>query len=227
MTSDTVNAHPARPLRKDAEQNRQKILSAAREVFCRRGLDATLDDVAHHAGLGVGTVYRRFPSKEHLVEAMFVDRLDEIAELAEKALTADDPWEGFTQLLWKKAELHTADRGLREIIFSKAYGHQEVAEARQRMTSSCRAVFERAQQSGQLRADVSPTDLPILQLILSVVAEYSQKVDPELWRRYGTLLLDGLRADSTNHSTLPGTALSHTELDHAMKTWRCSERSRT
>src|SRR6266566_2146364 len=79
-------ASDGRPLRRDAERNRQRILRAAAEVFTERGLQATLDDVARRAGVGVGTVYRRFPDKEALVEALFTERLDALAGFAELAL---------------------------------------------------------------------------------------------------------------------------------------------
>src|SRR3954470_882819 len=122
MARDTGPAAPARPLRRDAELNRRRILAAAREGFGLRGLEATLDDIAHHAGLGVGTVYRRFPSKEHLVEAMFVEQMDEIRDMAERALADPDPWEGFTSFLVNTAALHSSDRGLRDVMLSNNFG---------------------------------------------------------------------------------------------------------
>src|SRR3954451_8548625 len=88
-----------RPLRKDAERNRQRILDAARELFAERGLQATLDDVAHRAGVGVGTVYRRFPDKEQLIDALFESRLDQMAALAEDGLTDADSWRGLVTFL--------------------------------------------------------------------------------------------------------------------------------
>ncbi len=91
-------AAPVRPLRRDAERNRQRMLQAASEVFTERGLDVSLDEVARHAGVGVGTVYRRFRTKEDLVEALFVDRIEEVAALAEDAAEAPDPWTGLASL---------------------------------------------------------------------------------------------------------------------------------
>ena len=85
---------PERPLRKDAERNRQRILEAAGELFAERGLGVTLDDVAHHAGVGVGTVYRRFPDKEVLIDALFEQRIEAIATIASEALEIEDPWDG-------------------------------------------------------------------------------------------------------------------------------------
>jgi AcrR family transcriptional regulator len=92
----SATAQPAvsdqpRPLRRDAEQNRQRILAAAREVYSERGLDVTLDDIARHAGVGVGTVYRRFPGKEALIDALFEDKVNSLLSLAEEALANLDP----------------------------------------------------------------------------------------------------------------------------------------
>ena len=88
-----------RPLRRDAERNRQRILAAAAEVFTERGLDATLDEVARAANVGVGTVYRRFPDKETLVAELFQDRIDGMVAVAEQALAAPDPWQALVSYL--------------------------------------------------------------------------------------------------------------------------------
>src|SRR5689334_3613864 len=97
--ADPQGAPAPRPLRRDAERNRQAILRAAAEVFTTRGLGASLDDVARHAGVGVGTVYRRFPDKESLAEALFEERFEAMAALAEKALAEPDSWTGLVSFL--------------------------------------------------------------------------------------------------------------------------------
>jgi AcrR family transcriptional regulator len=95
-------AGTARPLRRDAERNRQRILKAAAEVFAERGLEVSLDEVARHAGVGVGTVYRRFPTKDDLIEALFMDRIDEVATLAEQAAQDPDPWAGLVSFMMRR-----------------------------------------------------------------------------------------------------------------------------
>ncbi|WP_329071752.1 TetR/AcrR family transcriptional regulator [Amycolatopsis sp. NBC_01480] len=220
MTRDAAPAAPARPLRRDAELNRRRMLESARAVFRRRGLEATLDDVAHHAGLGVGTVYRRFPSKEHLVEAMFADRMEELTELAAKALENEDPWEGFAGFIWQAAEMAACDRGLREVMLSKAFGHGHVAEVKERMVPLITQLVERAQASGRLRADVVPTDLPLIHQMVGSVVEYTSLVEPHLWRRCLALILDGLRAEPGRSSDLPHPGLNQAEIDEAMCAWR-------
>lgn len=220
MTRDTVPVATVRPLRRDAELNRRKIIESARVVFSERGVGASLDDIAHHAGLGVGTVYRRFPSKEHLVEAMFVERMDEIRGMAELALTEDDPWEAFTGFLVTTATLHSADRGLREVMLSNNFGQDHVAAAKDRMIPIAMELVRRAKESGQLRADFEATDLAVIHLMIGAVAEYTGDVRPELWRRYLGILLDGLRADSTRKLPLRPAALDMETLEVVMCEWK-------
>ncbi|PRC43419.1 TetR family transcriptional regulator, partial [Mycobacterium sp. ITM-2017-0098] len=92
---------PARGLRTDAERNRRRIIEAARDLCATRGLDATLNEVAHHANLGVGTVYRRFPTKEALFEAIFEDGIDQLVALADTALKSEDSWQGLSWWIWQ------------------------------------------------------------------------------------------------------------------------------
>lgn len=207
-----------RRLRRDAERNRQRLLVAAREVFAVRGLAVTLDDIAHHAGLGVGTVYRRFATKEALVEALFEDRLDEIVALAERAAGHTDSWRGLVAFLTGTAELHAADRGMREIMLATGYGRDRVARVRARLFEPIRRLITRAQSDGHLRADLRPQDVPILQLMIGTVADYGAEVDPQLWRRYLTVLLDGLRVGG-GPTELPRPALDAGDLDDAMRCW--------
>src|SRR3954451_19976695 len=111
-----------RPLRRDAERNRQRILAAAGELFTERGLRVTLDDIAHHAGVGVGTVYRRFPDKELLIDALFEQRLEAMRANAEQALADPDPWDGLRLFCERGGELQAHARALRELLACSAHG---------------------------------------------------------------------------------------------------------
>lgn len=213
-----------RPLRRDAERNRRRILDAATEVFAERGLCATMDDVAHHAGVGVGTVYRRFANKEELIDALFEERIDALAGLAEEGLRHDDPWEGLVHFMEQALVRQADDRGLKELLFGTMHGQQRVAHARDRMAPVVIALVERAREAGALRADVEGTDVPVLQLMLGAVLDYSRDVDPGLWRRYLVLLLDGLRARRDGHTDLPCPALDEEETERAMSGWRAPRR---
>ena len=211
-------ARPApRPLRKDAERNRVRILRAAAEVFTEQGLRATLDDVAARAGVGVGTVYRRFPDKEALVEALFAERLDSLAGFAEQALTNPDPWAGLVDLLERAAMVMAGDRGLRQMLMYATYGQDRAEQARARMQPVVSKVVERAQAAGVLRADLYPTDVPVLEFMLGAAAEYALRVRPEVWRRYLVLMLDALRPDRAGITELPEPALSPEEMVQAMR----------
>ena len=120
--SGVAPAVSGRPLRKDAERNRQRILLAAAEVFTERGLEATLDDVARHAGVGVGTVYRRFPDKAALADALFEQRIDLLVGLAERAYGEPDPWQGLVSFLERAGEMMATDKGLRQILMFTVVG---------------------------------------------------------------------------------------------------------
>lgn len=121
-------AEPGRPpLRRDAELNRRRLLAAAREVFRDRGLAATLDDVARHAGLGVGTAYRHFANKEELVDAVFDAMIDQVEASAREAATDPDPWHGLASSLEKVCELQAHDRGLREVMLGTGKAAQRHA----------------------------------------------------------------------------------------------------
>jgi AcrR family transcriptional regulator len=206
-------------LRRDAALNRQRILLAAREVFATRGLDATLDQVAHHAGLGVGTVYRRFPGKRELIDALFEEEMNEIQTMAERALAEEDPWQGLIRFMEEAQGKQARDRGLREALLGSGHGSERLAEARGRVLPVVGALVERAQATGRLRADFSYTDLVMLGLMVGAVADYTRDVHPEVWRRYFTIMLDGLRADPGTPSALHPKPLTEGQLEHAMTTW--------
>src|SRR5512142_1154780 len=105
-----------RPLRRDAERNRQRILEAATQVFNERGLDVSLDEIARHAGVGVGTVYRRFRTKEELIEALFLDRLDSVAAIADEAYANPDAWCGLFSFMKLMAYIMAGNLGLRQML---------------------------------------------------------------------------------------------------------------
>jgi AcrR family transcriptional regulator len=211
-------ASPARPLRRDAERNRQRILTAAAEVFTERGLQATLDDVARRAGVGVGTVYRRFPGKEALAEALFAEQIDELAGLAEQALTDPDPWAGLASFLQQAGARLAADRGLRQLLMYSIYGRDRVGHARQQMQPVVTRLLERGQAAGVVRADLRPTDIPMLAFMLTLIAEYAGHLRPALWRRYLGLILDGLQPCRNSVTELPEPALNPDEMELAMRT---------
>lgn len=178
---------PQRRARSDARANRDRLLRSAREVFATRGLDATLDDVAHHAGLGVGTAYRHFPNKRALVEGLFDDRLNEFIAFAQAALADPDPWSGFAAAMVRLGEDLVEVRALRDMLLRPdEAGHLPRA---QDLDAALGALLERAQADGSIRSDVSVADLSTLVAMTDAAAERN----PDRWRLFLGLILDGLR----------------------------------
>jgi AcrR family transcriptional regulator len=205
-----------RPLRADAERNRQRILAAAADVLSERGLDATLDEVARAAGVGVGTVYRRFPDKESLIEELFRDRIDAMVREAERALTEPDPWQALVSYLDFAIALMAGNMGLRQLLMFSTYGKERICYARDQMRPVINKLVERAQASGDVRPDFAGTDLKMIVFMLSSVAEYASASRPDLWRRYLTLLIDGLRPARDTVSELPAPAPTAEDIEAAM-----------
>jgi AcrR family transcriptional regulator len=192
-----------RPLRRDAERNRQRILAAAAEVFTEQGLDATLDEVARAAGVGIGTVYRRFPDKGSLVSELFRDRIDALVTVAEEACAVTDPWHGLVTYLEFVATAMAGDLGLRQLMMFATYDRDQVCYARDRMRPVISKLVERAQASGDLRQDFQATDVKMIAFMLASVAEYAAAATPEVWRRYLTMIVDGLRPARDGVTELP------------------------
>jgi AcrR family transcriptional regulator len=210
-------AQASRPLRRDAERNRQRILAAASEVFNERGLEAGLDEVARRAGVGVGTVYRRFPAKDDLIEALFMDRIESVAALAEEAAQAPDPWTGLVDFMVRAAGMLADDRGLRQMMMFASYGRDKLWYARQRNAPLVTTLVDRAKAAGQLRADLQPTDIPFIVFLLTDAAQFARQASPEIWRRYLAIVLDGLRPGREGVTPLPVPALSPEEFEKAMR----------
>jgi AcrR family transcriptional regulator len=198
-----------RPLRADAERNRQRLLASAGELFAEKGLCVGLDEIARHAGVGVATAYRRFCDKQELIEALFEERIAHVVALAERALVAEDPWTGLEEFMRGAVRTHAYDRGLRQVMFG-AVGATRLEEARRRIHPLVARIVERAQAAGALRDDVTAADLALLQFMLSSAADFTTTAAPELWSRYLTIVLDGLR--TPDPTPLPGRPLTPSEL---------------
>ncbi|MGK2936318.1 MAG: TetR/AcrR family transcriptional regulator [Solirubrobacteraceae bacterium] len=208
-----------KPLRRDAERNRLRILDAAREVFSERGLCATLDDVAAHAGVGVGTVYRRFPDKDALLDELFNQRVDELATVAERHLTAVDAWDGLRGFLEESVTLQASDRGLRELLHHPERGRERVQAARERLVPCIADLLDRAQRAGDVRADLEVTDIGMVTLMLVTAIQSTHDIRSDAWRRWFALTIDALRPPAAT-GELPGPALTVLEFDQALRTPR-------
>jgi AcrR family transcriptional regulator len=208
-----------RPLRRDAERNRQRILDTARGLFAERGLGVSLDEIARRAGVGVGTVYRRFPDKEQLIDALFEDRLGEILAAATASIEMDDPWEAILHFFERSMELQVEDRGLKELLLSTSTAHARIEEGRRQIQPIVEVVLDRAQRAGVVRDDIAVSDLMLLQHAIGEAAEYTREVAPEAWRRVMLIALDGLRPDRRRPSPMPVPPLDEEQVVCSMRDW--------
>ena len=205
-----------KPLRKDAERNRRRILDAARELFAQRGLGVTLNDIAHHAGVGVGTVYRRFPDKDVLVESLFQESMEQIATVMQEALADPDPWRGLVTFLERTSAMQSADRGFKDLMTDPSAGPVRIARIRGRLLPLTERLFERARAAGRLRDDLDAHDIPLLQLMMAAVIDAARDADPELWRRYLAILVRGLATRPDEQPPLPVPAPTDALVDVVM-----------
>ena len=209
----------APPLRADAERNRQRLLAAAKELFATRGLDVTLDDVARHAGVGTGTAYRRFPNKDALIDALMVDRIGELAAIAQECLEDPDPWRGLVGYFERALALQAADRGLKEVLFSSGRGRERSNHARRAIAPVVTKLVRRAIEAGAVRSDVSTSDVPVINFMLNTVVDFARDVEPELYKRYLAIVVDGLRPRD-DLEPLPVEALHVREFQDALAQWK-------
>jgi AcrR family transcriptional regulator len=211
----TTPSTPDRPLRSDAERNRTRILAAAAEVFAERGLDVPLDDIAVAAGVGVGTVYRRFPDKDALIDALFEDKIANVEAAARGALEIEDPWDAFEAFMRAVCRMQAEDRGLKEALLARDRGRERVAMARERIAPIATQVLRRAQEAGVVRADLGAFDVPLMHFAVGFVAERTRDVAPGYWERMLTILLDGLKADAAR-TPMPSEPLRQEQFLNAM-----------
>jgi AcrR family transcriptional regulator len=179
--------------RADARRNRERVLAAAREQFAANGLDAQIDDIARRADVGVGTVYRHFPTKETLLEALAADRFTRLAEWAREALQAPDGWEGFCDFLRRSAELGANDR-----LLSEAMAERQALQGAQRekdeLMEVTAALVERAQATGELRPEIGAQDIAMLMCGLGRATGPGAFDQAMSWERYLDIIIAGLRA---------------------------------
>jgi AcrR family transcriptional regulator len=184
-----------RPQRADARRNREKVLSAAAAAFGEIGLDAQVEDIARRAGVGIGTVYRHFPTKEALVVALAEQRFDRLAETVEAALEErGDEWEIFSATLWRVARAAAGDFAWCEIIAGHPAAVHAASRGRERLSAATATLIERAQAAGVMRADATAEDIRTIMCGFGHVAA-AQRAGAEMdWERYLAIALDGLRA---------------------------------
>ena len=218
MTSSPT--HSDRPLRADAQRNRKLILDAAKQAFAEHGLGVRLDEIAAIAGVGVGTVYRRFEDKDALVAALFEEQIAAIVELADEALEKREDGTGLRWFLEHSTDAMAVDRGLQQILTGPHESAERLSEiVRTAIEPRANELLRRAHAAGRLRADIVTGDLPVLQILFSTIIDATAPVRPDLRHRYVQLLLDALEPDASR-APLAGPAPSPDEGIRVVETWR-------
>jgi AcrR family transcriptional regulator len=157
------NPHPMeerRTMRADAERNRRRLLDAATQMFCERGLDVGVGEIAQQAGVGRGTLFRNFPSKEHLIAAIVVERMQDSITRGRAALEAtDDPGQALFDLIEQSVGRSQTDRALFDAIAETWLANDEIREIHAELIGVLDALVRRAQDAGVVRTDVSAVDV--------------------------------------------------------------------
>jgi AcrR family transcriptional regulator len=187
-----------RALRADAERNRRRILDAARQVFARDGLGAGVDAIAAEAGVGVGTLYRRFPTKQELLEAVIEDGVTRLACEVEELHAVEDPAQAFADALDRFAGTIARDRGFFEVIQGTPEFVQLARGAKDRLIAALDVLLCRAQKAGAVRDDVIVQDVSALCMVAARLPNWRLDRQPELWTRYLALMIDGLRPEGAH-----------------------------
>ncbi|MFG1922768.1 TetR/AcrR family transcriptional regulator [Cryptosporangium sp. NPDC048952] len=179
------------PLRADAARNRALLLAAAADEFAEHGVDASVADIARRAGVGKGTVFRHFPTKDDLVAAIVRSRVEELNAVAEELLTADEPGAALFEFVTVAARRQRE----RDLSFLQSAGAQTPIDAQQRMAELIDRLVDRARDHGAVRPDITGTDVLLLMCAPNYVVGYAPNASPDLWQRYLAIIVDGLRPE--------------------------------
>jgi AcrR family transcriptional regulator len=182
------DATTGRPLRRDAEANRRRLLEAATEIFAAHGLDAPVEEIAHSAGVGMGTLYRRFPTKEALIEQLVQDVFEQVIDAGRRALEAADGT-GLERFIADTVRLQHAQRGCLARMWGVALRESYTTE----FDRILGALLERAQAEGRVRSDVVVTDLNLVFWALRGIMETTGDLGAKACQRHVDLILAGLR----------------------------------
>jgi AcrR family transcriptional regulator len=193
----------ARMIRRDALRNRDALVASAQSAFAARGLDASLEGVARDAGVSIGTLYRHFPTRLDLVQAVFTRRLEELLEAAERAAALPDAWAGFARYLEVRCEVQAGDRGLDELAGIRLPHSPCIDTLQARILDVGGAILRRVQNDGVVRADVTPEDLAFVVWSQARIMQATRDAAPQAWRRNLHLILDAFRADGATPMTEP------------------------
>jgi AcrR family transcriptional regulator len=191
-----------RVLRADARRNHEAVIAAAKKLFADEGLDAQMPDVAKAAKVGVGTVYRHFPTKDDLIAALAAERFERLAEKARDGLEAENAWEGLCDFIRFAAQIQADDRGLCEVMGSRPDVMNASALA-VGLDELCDELVKRAQRSGELRKDLEWEDIPMIACGLGRITPAEMGPATGRWPRLVEIIIDGLRAPGSSRLPKP------------------------
>jgi AcrR family transcriptional regulator len=204
--------------RRDAQRNRALLVAAAEAVFEEEGIDASVDHITERAGLGTGTLYRHFPTREALVDALFEEHGEELVAVARRALELEDAAEALRRLFDEVISLQGSHRVLRELVLRQSPRPGLVGEARAELARMSEQLVARARVQGVVRDDFTVADLMVLFWSLRPIVEATLEIAPEAWRRHLGFVLDGLRPEAA--SAAAAAPLSSDELAQASQCLR-------
>jgi AcrR family transcriptional regulator len=212
---------PAKPLRRDAQRNRDAIVAAARTAFSEQGLGASLEGVAREAGVAIGTLYRHFPTRLALVETLFNAKSTELLVAAEEAAAMDDAWEGFCRSMEKLCQLQACDRAFNDLISARLPLHVAGREMYERTKELCVQILRNAQEQGVLRGDVTAQDIAFVIWSQAGIIQATRTIAPQAWRRHLHLMLSAFRTECAHE--LPEPPLTSQQVDQTLVTLECTE----
>ena len=217
---------PPRPLREDAVRNRAALLAAARDVFAEQGLGAPLEVIARRAGVGIATLYRRFPRREQLVAEALLETVARYADAAEQALANPDPWSGFAGFVERICTLQTNDRGLSDLLSMSLPAGERAEELRRLANARAVELVDRAKSAGRLREDFVGEDLLFLLMANAAILHLTRRDAPDAWRRFVALMLDAFaRRDAPLLPAPPSTDQMARAMARLAAERGCGERS--
>ena len=192
-----------RPLRRDAQERRGKLIEAAQREFAAHGVDASLEKIAREAGVSIGTLYRHFPTRLDLLMAAFRPRVKEFLAGAAKALAMNDPWEGFVYYLENLFAMQVGDRGFNDFLSRRFTDNEETERIHDEMCQQIEDVLARAQEAGEARTDITQADIVNLIWSNGRIIDATSATAPNAWRRYLYLMLDAYRAERAHPNPEP------------------------
>jgi AcrR family transcriptional regulator len=192
-----------RPLRRDAQERRIKLIEAAQREFAAHGVDASLEKIAREAGVSIGTLYRHFPTRLDLLMAAFRPRVQEFLDGAATALAMDDPWEGFVYYLENLFAVQAGDRGFNDFLSRRFTANEETERIHDEMCQQIEDVLTRAQEAGEARTDITLADIVNLIWANGRIIDATSATAPNAWRRYLYLTLDAYRAERAHPNPEP------------------------